>query len=66
MLEYGRDVHIEKYWDTVDLQANSTSNRNVEAEKSRILCLPKQWECTQKMLEHSKNVCEKMGGGQEQ
>ena len=31
-----------------------------KSKKSGILCLPKQWKCTQKMLEHSNNVCEKI------
>ena len=34
--------------------------RTPKSKKSGILCLPKQWKCTQKMLEHSKNVCEKI------
>ena len=37
VLEYSRDVHIDKYWNVVEMRANCTSNRNALLKHYKLL-----------------------------
>ena len=37
VLEYSRDVHIDKYWNIVEVRANCTSNRNALLKHYKLL-----------------------------